>query len=247
MERNQINNEGKLGSIVSKFLKTSMLIILMASVLVGCSNSKTTETKEELENNTAAEEEVTSQEETQKTVPLISEKASYIEGDIGKWIGESLEILETDLNDPRLETANNDEGFKYYLKANEIKDLRNKYKIWIPETVKEEIPKEYLEEAKAFEKDLHSVFMLQSLINHLQFSRTSHLGTEGQAIESVELANQWREVQPQMKQANEYMTKLFHDLDVAFNNNGEGETYGVTYTMGGDNIKKMIRFWEGGE
>ncbi|WP_374067380.1 hypothetical protein [Paraliobacillus sp. JSM ZJ581] len=228
-------------------MKTSMLIIVMASVLVGCSNSKTTETKEELESNTATTEQVASQEETQKFVPHISEKDSYIEGDISKWIAESLEILESDLNDPKLETANNDEGFECYLKANEIKELRNKYKIWIPETVKEEIPKEYLEEETAFEKDLNNVFMLQSLINHLQFSRTSHLGTEGQAIESVELADQWREVQPQMKQANEYMKKLFHDLDVAFNHNGEGETYGVTYTMGGENIKEMIRFWEGGE
>lgn len=41
------------------------------------------------------------------------------------------------------------------------------------------------------------------------------------------------------------MKQLFHDLDIAVNHDGEGETYGVTYTLNGDNVLKLEATWSG--
>lgn len=37
-----------------------------------------------------------------------------------------------------------------------------------------------------------------------------------------------------------YMKRIIHDLDIAHNHNGQGETFGVTYMMDGENIEELI-------
>lgn len=49
-----------------------------------------------------------------------------------------------------------------------------------------------------------------------------------------------------MHKAFEYMKQLLHDLDIAVNHGGKGETLGVTNLLNGENVLEMQRTWNGG-
>jgi hypothetical protein len=43
------------------------------------------------------------------------------------------------------------------------------------------------------------------------------------------------------------MKRIVHDLDIALNHDGQGETYGVTYLLGGEKLEELKSFMNGGE
>jgi hypothetical protein len=43
-----------------------------------------------------------------------------------------------------------------------------------------------------------------------------------------------------------YMKRIVHDLDIALNHSGQGETFGVTYLMDGENLEELKSFMNGG-
>lgn len=149
------------------------------------------------------------------------------------FIAEQSESFSEQSDDPRLKQTNYDEGFNYYLKVQEFYESWNDANINIKG------------ETKSLQNDFKNLWFMETIINHSQFSRTSHLGRQGQAKEDVERSDQWRETPEEMRQAYEYMKQIIHDLDVAFNHDGEGETYGVTYTLDGDKVGKVKKLFNG--
>lgn len=147
-----------------------------------------------------------------------------------EWASKMNTMLSEPLDDPRLKDANNDEGFEYYLKAQEV--IR-------------EFPNQLIE-IDAIDKDHSNLFLLSSYISHLQFLRTAHLGPNGEAKESTELADQWEPTNEKMYQAFEYMKQIVNDIDIAINHNGEGEIYGVTYLLNSENVSQIENFVNGG-
>lgn len=215
---------------MDRLLKLSVLGIMIGGLLVGCVNSgssETTEIKEEVESNkVVASEEVVVEKEEEELLPWESSE------NFGEWISKSIEILDGDWDDPRIELSGNDEGFTYYLKSEAIFDLRDEMEAWA--------------EGKAMGEDISNLFMLNAMMGHLQFVRTSHLGGEGQAIEAVELVEQWEQTPDDMRKAHKYMKQMLHDLDIAVNHEGKGNTYGVTHTLNGDKVSEMTSVWNGG-
>src|SRR5699024_1418751 len=193
----QRNNAG-VRLCMNKLLKFSISGIMIGGLLVGCSNSETldkTETKEEVKSNTVAAKEDVPKREKEELLPWESSE------NFDEWISKSIAILDGDLDDPRIEQSGNDEGFTYYLKSEAISELNREMGVWA--------------EGKAMGEDMNNLFMLQSVLGHEQFVRTSHLGHNGEAKEAVELAEQWNPTPDSMRQAHEYMKQMLHDLDVA--------------------------------
>lgn len=217
----------------------SFVLILTAISFTGYDNKKM-ETTTELPVEEVQEEVEAKQEKTMKE--LLQESGGIDSEGFAAWVEESIKILEGEWNDPRLEEANFDEGFEYYLKSEKIRELQSEM---IGRTVAFETESEF---EKKLDQDLQNFFLLGSILNHVQFSRTSHLGENGEAKEATELADQWRATPEEMRQANEYMKQWFHDMDVAINHNGEGETYGVTNILDGENERdlRINEYWNGG-
>ena len=156
-----------------------------------------------------------------------SNKPQLYDEEFGKWASKMNKILSEPTDDPRLKEANNDKGFEYYLKAQEV--IR-------------EFPNQLIE----IDKDHSNLFLLSSYISHIQFVRTAHLGPNGEAKESTELADQWKPTNEEMHQAFEYMKQIVNDIDIAVNHNGEGEIFGVTYLLNSENVSQIENFVNGG-
>lgn len=159
-----------------------------------------------------------------------SNEPKVYDAKFGEWASKMNTMLSEPLDDPRLKDADNDEGFEYYLKAQEV--IR-------------EFPNQLIE-IDAIDKDHSNLFLLSSYISHLQFLRTAHLGPNGEAKESTELADQWEPTNEKMYQAFEYMKQIVNDIDIAINHNGEGEIYGVTYLLNSENVSQIENFVNGG-
>lgn len=152
---------------------------------------------------------------------------------LSKFFAEQSESFSKLTDYSRWKQTGYDEGFNYYLKVQEFYESWNDANINITG------------ETESLQNDFRNIGHMKALINHKQFSRTSHLGRQGQAMEDVERSDQWRETPEEMRQAYEYMKQIIHDLDVAFNHDGEGQTYGVTYTLNGDKVSKVESLFNG--
>ncbi|MGE7954882.1 hypothetical protein [Lysinibacillus xylanilyticus] len=155
----------------------------------------------------------------------------FYNAEIGEWASKMNAMLSEPMDDPKLKEANNDEGFEYYLKAQEVFD---------------EFPYQLVKASHEVEKDHLNLFLLTSYIEHKQFARTVHLGPNGEAKESTELVDQWAPTDEEMRQAYEYMKQIVNDIDVAINHNGKGEIYDVTYLLKGDKVSEVMKFVNGG-
>ena len=178
---------------------------------------------------TTAEETVKPKEV--KTEAPIQKEQTKEEKAFGEWIVETKEMLSKQSKDPLLEQSGNDEGFNMYLNARDYNDLQ--------------IPKLQKGTKYGKDKDINNLWVLSTFVTHMQFSRTSHLGHIGQAMEKAERAKDWEETPEEMRQAYEYMNQILHDLDTAVNRDGKGETYGVTYRLNGDKVDEMEAFIKG--
>ena len=108
--------------------------------------------------------------------------------DYSEWAKVMFEMLSKPLDDPKLKEAKNDEGFEYYLKA---------------QLVRRDFPFYLSDGDSEVEKTLSEISLLTTLIGHNQFVRTAHLGSEGQAMESTELVDQWKPTTEEMREAIE--------------------------------------------
>jgi hypothetical protein len=53
---------------------------------------------------------------------------------------------------------------------------------------------------------------------------------------------EWKPISNQLQLSYDYMTKLLNDLDIAINNDGNGETFGVSHQLDGDKVKEVESF-----
>lgn len=226
-----------------KILGAGAAVIVGVVILGGlflANNSDKSEDLAETEEHKAVKEDVeVVVEESNEVIDPVAEANELYVGDIGEWIKEAIAILDGDLDDPRIEQSGNDEGFEIYLKSRAIQESLYNHEIFLSKKVLDEIMEEKPRIYPTFDSDLGNLQLMQTAIGHFQFVRTAHLGSEGQAIEAVEFAEQWEEPPKEMLIAFDYMRQLLHDLDVAFNHNGKGEAFGVSYTLGGENIKDL--------
>ena len=75
------------------------------------------------------------------------------DGEFGEWTSKMNAMLSEPMDDPKLKEANNDIGFEYYLKAQEV--IR-------------EFPIQLIEESKEIEKKYSNLLILESYISHHQ-------------------------------------------------------------------------------
>lgn len=122
-----------------------------------------------------------------------------------------------------------DKGYNMYVKSQEVRHVVGKYRV----------------EGIALQSDFTNLLRLSAKISHGQFVRTSHLDPNGQAMDKTEFADQWKLPSEDMEQSYEYMKQILRDLDVAFNKNGNEETYGVTHALEGNKANEIDSFIEG--
>ncbi|WP_053415526.1 hypothetical protein [Viridibacillus arvi] len=163
-------------------------------------------------------------------VVVEASEPEFYDAELGEWASKMNAMLSEPMDDPKLKEANSDEGFEYYLKAQEV--IR-------------EFPKQLIKESNEIEKEHSNLFLLSSYISHIQFVRSAHIGPNGKAKESTELADQWKPTDEYMRQAFEYMKQIVNDIDVAVNHNGEGEIYGVSYLLNGEKVAEVEKFING--
>ncbi|MFJ7973679.1 hypothetical protein [Psychrobacillus sp. NPDC096389] len=97
--------------------------------------------------------------------------------EFGKWASDMNVMLSETMDNPKLKEANNDDGFEYYLKAQEVN---------------RQFPKHLIIENKDLEKEHSNLILLSSYILHNQFTRTAHIDPNGEAKQSTEHADQWK-------------------------------------------------------
>ncbi|SFL62007.1 hypothetical protein SAMN04487943_102486 [Gracilibacillus orientalis] len=165
-------------------------------------------------------------EKEEKTQLSKITKESLKTGEFAEFIAEQSESFSEQSNDPRLQETDYDEGFNYYLKTQEFQESMMKYDF-------------DLRDSEDLKTDFENLGKMRAIIGHLQFVRTSHLGREGQAIEDTARYDQWEEADEEMKKAYEYSEQIIHDLDVALNHNGEGDTFDITHTLNGNKVSEI--------
>lgn len=216
--------------------KVSITFIIFGLLFVGCSQKEQLKTRESARNiNSETKMEYSDLKETE--VDEIPKESSELvtklyDKEVGEWASAMVIMLSEPLNDTKLIEAENDEGFEYYKKAQEV--------IWA-------FPTHLIVGDKEIEKEHSNLFLLSSYIGHKQFVRTAHLDPDGQAKEDMSLSDQWKPTDGDMRQAFEYMKQLVNDLDVAFNHGGEGETFGVTHLLNGEKVSEMEAFVTGNQ
>ncbi|PIC66196.1 hypothetical protein CSV71_05540 [Sporosarcina sp. P21c] len=204
--------------------KFTVTLIVYGLLLVGCSH------KEQLETSDSAVKsnlETKIDEDSKKSTEPVTK---VYDKEIGMWLKEINAMLSAPLDDPRLKEANNDEGFEYYLKAQKVMEL---------------YPNTEVLSGTEFGIEYENLFLLSSYIGHVQFVRTAHLDSYGQAKEDTSLSDQWKPTEDDMRQAFEYMRQLVNDLNIAFNHGGKGETFGVTHLLKGDKVSELEAFVTG--
>ncbi|MFJ7932932.1 hypothetical protein [Sporosarcina sp. NPDC096371] len=164
------------------------------------------------------------------TKVLSSPETIKYDKEFSEWASAMVTMLSEPLDDPRLKEANHDEGFEYYLKAQQV--------IWT-------FPTHLIVEDKEIEKEHSNLFLLSSYIGHNQFVRTAHLDPNGQAKEDTTFSDQWKPTDDDTRQAFEYMKQIVNDIDIEVNHGGEGETFGVTHLLNGDKVSEVERFING--
>lgn len=205
----------------------SVLIIILGGILIGTAVNKNSAAIDEEEarlESVAAEKALAESESRGK-----KERLKGVTPEFAKWVADANALVQGELDDPRIAATDYDEGFTYYLKSKALNTFKTE--------------NNGIGENEIIHKDLSNVFMHQSILGHLQFSRTSEFGLNGEAIEAIEHYEHWQPTNDDMRIAFDYLKQILHDLDVAINHDGEGKTYGVTHLMNGDKVAEMEAFW----
>lgn len=211
-----------------KLFKTVVAGVMVSGFLAGCSFAKS-ETKEDVETKKVERTDIIeiSNQFTNSVhngkIETEHEQVKFDESDIKEWIAETYEELHRPVEE-RFVEAGNDVGFVYYLRSQEIRG--------VPEM------NELIDE-----KDMENIFLLTAGISHLQYSRTAHIGPNGEEKENLDRVDEWKPVPESMSMCYEYLKQIFNDLHVIYNNDRVGQMYGATYTVKGgkaDDIRFFI-------
>jgi hypothetical protein len=213
---------------LGKFKKYAAFV-LIGSVLVGCSAEETSEPKQTVEK--AANVEVKSfksiEDEAQNEMKenFMDNKEQAVE------VVESLKRILDEPMDASLVEAGFDKEYDWYLKSQKVSN---------------EVDEFLRFQDKPKSSDLLNVRKLAAMIGHLQYVRTAHIDDTGGETEAQTAVNDWKPASLDLNYSYMYMKRIVHDLDIALNHSGEGETFGVTYLMDGENLEELKSFMSGG-
>ncbi|BCB04018.1 hypothetical protein [Bacillus sp. KH172YL63] len=144
---------------------------------------------------------------------------------------ESLKRILDEPMDPALMEEGLDKEYGWYLKSERIKNQ-----------VDHILP--YMEESDA--ADFHSLQNLSGMISHSQYMRTAHIDNTGGETEAHTAVDRWKTADAALNYSYMYIKQIVHDLDIALNHNGVGDTYGVTYMLDGNHLNEVNAFLSDG-
>lgn len=97
-----------------------------------------------------------------------------------------------------------------------------------------------LVEGEAIEKDFKNFLDLTMIVHWENLQRYEHLNLKNE--NPFKYQDQWKEPSVRMIQAIEYTEHLLHDLNVAVNKEGKGETFGLAYMVDGEQTTELEEF-----
>lgn len=198
-----------------KKIKMGMVGVLVSGLLTACGPNEV-KPIEEMKDKSAAVE-----NETIEFSPQAKE-----------WIAEMLAEFNRPPEESFDELGNEDVGFVYDTKADNL--YRSMYK--------------YIHaENESYDEDFANLRLLAAGIRHDQLNRIAHIEDPGKEMTNLEHLKDWKSVPESTEKAFEYMKQLLNDIDVAINKDGKGTTFGVSHLMDGDNVNKLESFISHGE
>jgi hypothetical protein len=213
---------------LAKFKKYAACI-LIGGVLVGCSAEETSEPKKKVEKeaNVDVQSKAAQVEkaETEKKENVMDNKE-----EAAKVVASLKRILDEPM-DATLVEAGFDKEYDWYLKSQRVSNE-------VDEFLRFQDPKS---------SDLLNTRMLAAMIGHLQYIRTAHIDDTGGETEAQTAVSDWRPASLDLNYSYMYMKRIVHDLDIALNHSEQGEIFGVTYLMDGENLEELKSFMNGGE
>jgi hypothetical protein len=210
-------------------------LIVVFAVVIGMSQWRFDEAEDASATVQAPETEKVEQEEERKEEKAEPEIEMDIDVNerIAEWIASSKAVIDDGLLDPRIEQTSYDEGFRYYLEAEAIEELRRNNQAYLTDEEAE------TKVGKAMEQDLSNLAAMCTMVGHFQFERTSEVRQDDEEVEVIEHHEKWRDIPAGMHIAYAQIEMIIHDLEVAIHHNGIGDTYGVTYTLEGENVNDL--------
>ncbi|RBP86545.1 hypothetical protein DFO70_12512 [Cytobacillus firmus] len=144
-----------------------------------------------------------------------------------EWIAEMAAEFNRAPEESFDELKQEDVGFVYYTKANDLYENMQHY---------------IDDKNESFDEDFANLRMLAAGISHDQFERTAHIDDTGKEKDNLEHAEDWKPVPASMETAYQYMGQLLNDLDVAINKGGKGNSFGVSHLTNGDKVNELESF-----
>jgi hypothetical protein len=203
--------------------------VLFRAVLAVCSSEQTAEPNKTEESSASVE--VKSKSIDTKPEAEANEFVMNNREEALKVVASLKRILDEPM-DPALMEKGFDNEYDWYLKSQLVSNEMDRF------LARQDEPKS---------SDLINVRMLAGMIGHLQYVRTAHIDDTGGETEAQTAVEEWKPASLGLNYSYMYMKRIVHDLDIALNHNGQGETYGVTYLLDGDNLGELKSFMNGGE
>ncbi|OIU71533.1 hypothetical protein [Rossellomorea aquimaris] len=203
--------------------------VLSGAVLAGCSAEEASETIKTEES--AASVEVKSKSVDTNPEAKANEVVMNNREDAVKVVASLKRILDEPM-DPTLEEKGFDKEYDWYLKSKLVSNEVDRF------LARQDEPKS---------SDLRNVRMLAGMIGHLQYVRTAHIDDTGGETEAQTAVEDWKPASLGLNYSYMYMKRIVHDLDIALNHDGQGDTYGVTYLLKGEKLDELKSFMNGGE
>lgn len=210
-------------------LKNYAAFVLIGTVLVGCSAEETSEPKKTVEKEANVEvksfKSIEEEAQTEMKENFMENKEEAVR------VVESLKRILDEPMDDSLVEAGFDKEYDWYLKSQKVSN---------------EVDEFLRFQDKPKSSDLLNIRLLAATIGHLQYVRTAHIDDTGGETEAQTAVSDWRPASLDLNYSYMYMKRIVHDLDIALNHSGKGETFGVTYLMDGENLEELKSFMSGG-
>jgi hypothetical protein len=211
---------------IHKFITAS---VLFGAVVAGCSAEEKTEPDKTEASSASVEvksKSIDTKPETEDNEVVMNNREESV-----KVIASLKRILDEPM-DPGLMENGFDKEYDWYLKSQLVSNEVDRF------LARQDEPKS---------SDLRNVRMLAGMIGHLQYVRIAHIDDTGGETEAQTAVEEWKPASLGLNYSYMYMKRIVHDLDIALNHDGQGETYGVTYLLDGDNLGELKSFMNGGE
>jgi hypothetical protein len=211
---------------IHKFINAS---VLFGAVVAGCSAEETTEPNKTEESSASVEvksKSIDTKPETEDNEVVMNNREEAV-----KVIASLKRILDEPM-DPALMEKGFDKEYDWYLKS---------------QLVSNEVDRFLARQGEHKSSDLRNVRLLAAMIGHLQYVRTAHIDDTGGETEAQTAVEDWKPASLGLNYSYMYLKRIVHDLDIALNHDGQGETFGVTYLLEGEKLEELQSFMNGGE